>query len=79
MIVVHYFPGRGRAGHIRMLLADAGIPYRDHHYSFFEFIEERGKHPKESVTRFKKLPAIIDEATGLHLNESTAILFYLGT
>ncbi|KAM8924639.1 glutathione S-transferase P 1-like [Pelodytes ibericus] len=67
-----YFPLRGRAEHIRLLLADQGIPYTEHEVTREDWIS--GDLKKNAV--FGQLPKFQDG--DLQIYQSNAILRYLG-
>ncbi|XP_018423191.1 PREDICTED: glutathione S-transferase P 1-like [Nanorana parkeri] len=73
-IVITYFPVRGRAEALRLLLADQGISWREDEVQMQDWFSGKGDMKKNAV--FGQLPRLQDGSFELY--QSNSILRYLG-
>ncbi|XP_065175018.1 glutathione S-transferase P-like [Sycon ciliatum] len=75
-VTFHYFAGRGRGEHIRLLMEDGGISYTETHYTRETWPAAKEQGLKSGLYTFGQVPAI-ETTSGLRLAQSTAILRHL--
>jgi glutathione S-transferase len=75
--VLTYFPIRGRAEHIRLLLEDCKIPYRQNLIANENWKQLKARGPETGEIPFAQLPVLHEPGTSLYLAQSGAIARHL--
>ncbi|KAK4528454.1 hypothetical protein GAYE_SCF56G6397 [Galdieria yellowstonensis] len=75
--VLTYFPIRGRAEHIRLLLEDCKIPYRQNLIANENWKQLKARGPETGEIPFAQLPVLHEAGTSLYLAQSGAIARHL--